>query len=69
LAEFVEEEKETREVGKNGNNEHFNGFMTGIDASVTSEQAEKLTDLLKKYSDVFSRNELDLGKPAGEASN
>jgi len=35
--------------------------MTGIDESVTSEQADGLTSLLKKYSDVFSRNELDLG--------
>jgi len=33
----------------------------GIDGSVTSEQAEGLTGLLKRYSDVFSRNELDLG--------
>jgi len=34
--------------------------MTGIDGSVTREQAEGFTSLLKRYSDVFSKNELDL---------
>jgi len=34
--------------------------MKGIDGSVTGEQAEGLTKLLRRYSDVFSKNELDL---------
>jgi len=36
--------------------------MTGIDGSVNREQAEGLAELLKRYSDVFFKNELDLGK-------
>jgi len=36
--------------------------MTGVDESVTREQVEGLTSLLKKYSGVFSKNELDLGE-------
>jgi len=60
MSEFVEEEMETE--GEGGLScKHLDGLMTGIDGNVTSEQAEGLTGLLKKYSDVFSRNELDLG--------
>jgi len=60
MSEFVEEEKET---GKEGglSREHLDGLMTEKDESVTSEQAEGLTRLLNRYSDVFSKNELDLG--------
>jgi len=41
---------------------HLDGLMTGIDGSVTREQAEGLIELLKRYSDVFSKNEIDLGE-------
>jgi len=55
MSEFIEEERETeREGGLSG--EHLDGLMTGIDESVTSEQADGLTSLLERYLDVFSRN-------------
>jgi len=60
LAEFIEEQNESGEERESGDCEHLNDLMTGIDGSVTREQAEGLTGLLKKYSDVFSRNQLDL---------
>jgi len=62
MAEFVEEGMEPGDIGKEGGCEHLDGLMTGIDGSVTREQAEGLTSLLKRYSDVFSKNDLDLGE-------
>jgi len=60
MSEFVEDERETKLEG-DLSCEHLDGLTTGIDGSVTSEQAKGLTGLLKKYSDVFFRNKLDLG--------
>jgi len=59
MSEFIEDGKEPEgERGLSG--EHLDGLMAGIDSSVTKEQAEGLTSLLRKYLDVFSRNELYL---------
>jgi len=60
LAEFLEEGMEPGDIENSGSCEHLDGLMTGIDGSVTRKQAEGLTSLLKRYSDVFSKNELDL---------
>jgi len=62
MSEFIEEGMEPGEEREGCSCEHLDGLMTGIDGSVTREQAEGLTSLLKKYSDVFSRNELDPGE-------
>jgi len=62
MSEFIEEGTEPGEERKKNCCEHLDGLMMGIDGSVTPEQAESLTGRLKKYSDVFSRNELDLGE-------
>jgi len=56
----VENEKEP-EVEGGLCSERLNGLMTGIDKSVTREQANGLSALLNRYPDVFSKNELDLG--------
>jgi len=34
----------------------------GIDGSVTEEKQRQLVDILQRYSDVFSKGELDLGE-------
>jgi len=60
MSEFVEDDREMEGEGWLSC-EHLDGLMTEIDGSITSEQAKGLTSPLKKYSDVFSRNELDLG--------
>jgi len=60
MSEFVENGKEEEKKGELSV-EHLNGLMSGIDRSVTGEQADGLSSLLKRYADVFSRNELDLG--------
>jgi len=60
--ECFEEEIEPGKIGKEEGCEHLDGHMTGIDESVTKEEAESLTALLKKYSDVFFKNEVDLGE-------
>jgi len=62
MAEFVEEGMEPEEEGKEVSCEHLGGLMTGINGSVTGKQAKGLTKLLRRYSDVFSKNELDLGE-------
>jgi len=62
MAEFVEEGMESGDIKNGGSCEHLHGLMTRIDGSVTREQAEGLTCLLKRYSDLFSKNELDLGE-------
>jgi len=41
---------------------HFSNLMEGIDNSVTDEQTNRLRDTLRKYFDVFSKGELDLGE-------
>jgi len=62
MTEFVEEGMEPGEEENAVGCEHLDGLMTGIDGSVTREQTEGLTKLLRRYSDVFSKNELDLGE-------
>jgi len=42
--------------------EHWSKLTQGIDGSVTEEQKQQLVEILKKYSDVFSKGELDLGE-------
>jgi len=62
LAEFVEEGMEPGDIKKEEGCENLDGLMTGIDGSATREQAEGWSSLLKRYSDVFFKNELDLGE-------
>jgi len=40
--------------------EHLSKLTQGIDGSVTEEQKRQLVEILQRYSDVFSKGELDL---------
>jgi len=62
LGDCIEEEGEAVGMKTEERYKHLTGLMSGIDKSVTKEQEEKLKELLRKYSDVFSKNELDFGK-------
>jgi len=42
--------------------DHFSKLTKGIDGSVTEEQERWLIDTLRRYFDVFSKGELDLGE-------
>jgi len=50
------------DVSYTGCYEHLSKLTEGIDGSVTEEQKIRLVEILKRYSDVFSKKELDLGE-------
>jgi len=63
LAECVKEQS-TQGSSKEGENKsaHLVNLKEGLDDSVSEAQRERLVEVLKNYSDVFSTGELDLGE-------
>jgi len=49
---------------ESGSNDYdpLTGLTKGVERNVTTEQKARRTELLKRFSYVFSKNELDLGK-------
>jgi len=63
MAECMNEGGAAESTGlEEGCYEQLNKLTEGIDGSVTEEQKLRLVDMLKRYSDVFSKGELDLGE-------
>jgi len=61
IAECVEGGEMEMDVGNN-NHDYLTGLTKGLVENVTKKQEGQLTKLLRRFSNVFSKNELDLGE-------